>query len=240
MRFAVRWLARRQASPRSHGTSCRDVPCRVHVSVAGISAGRAGEGGLTLARLRIHLPARRAALARERRIDLFDPAGSLVFQAADQQAPCTGEDRSVQPCLLPDVAARLPDGAARGARHVADLQILNADHIEPPGQSGRGLLSPISAAISLAGPQLRDGQLDALPVPGALPCPGQAPLQPQQPFPLAVAQAEHGEKFAGRQGRGDGYAPVDADDLARPGPAVGSGIAANAICQRPARSRLTL
>ena len=46
MRFAVHWPGQRQASPRSHGMPCRDVSCRVHVSVADISAGGTQEVSL--------------------------------------------------------------------------------------------------------------------------------------------------------------------------------------------------
>jgi hypothetical protein len=59
LRFAVHRPAQWQASPRGHGTPCRDVPGRVHVRVAGVSAGPATEDGLALARLRIDGAARR-------------------------------------------------------------------------------------------------------------------------------------------------------------------------------------
>src|SRR5690606_29651816 len=52
-----------------------DVPCRVDVSVAGVSAGPAPVGGLVLARLPVHDPARRAPLTRVRGVDLLDAAG---------------------------------------------------------------------------------------------------------------------------------------------------------------------
>src|SRR5690242_16091938 len=54
---------------------CGDVDGRVHVSVGGKTAGRATEVGLALARLAVHIPARRAPLARVRGLDLLDPAG---------------------------------------------------------------------------------------------------------------------------------------------------------------------
>src|SRR5207244_5907690 len=42
LRFAVHPLRRSGASPRSHGVPRRDVACRVHVGMAGVSAGSAG------------------------------------------------------------------------------------------------------------------------------------------------------------------------------------------------------
>ena len=99
MRFAVHGPGNPVASPRSHGVSRRDVACRVHVGVAGETAGRAPEDGLALARLPVHVPARRAPLARERGSDLLHPARGLVLQPAYQQAPPRAQDPPVQPGL---------------------------------------------------------------------------------------------------------------------------------------------
>src|SRR5882724_6594150 len=57
LRFAVHWPPGGVASPCFHGVPRRAVPCRVHVRVAGVSAGRAAEVGLALARLPVHVPA---------------------------------------------------------------------------------------------------------------------------------------------------------------------------------------
>jgi len=59
VRFAVHGPGYPVASPRSHGVPRRDVPGRVHISVAGETAGSAPEHGLTLTRVPVHLPARR-------------------------------------------------------------------------------------------------------------------------------------------------------------------------------------
>ena len=87
MRFAVHGPGYPVASPRSHGVPRRDVPGRVHVSVASKTAGRAHEARLALARLRVRVPARRATLAREMRLDLLHSSWSLFLQAANQQSP---------------------------------------------------------------------------------------------------------------------------------------------------------
>ncbi len=76
MRFAVHRPGIPDASPRSHGVPRRDVPSRVHVSIAGETAGSAPEDGLTLARRPVHLPARRASLARVMPPYLMYPARS--------------------------------------------------------------------------------------------------------------------------------------------------------------------
>jgi hypothetical protein len=57
VRFAVHRPGIPAASPRSHGVPRRDVPGRIHISVVGVSASRAHEPRLALARVRIHLPA---------------------------------------------------------------------------------------------------------------------------------------------------------------------------------------
>src|SRR5882672_3017122 len=83
LRFAVHGPPGGVASPRFHGVPRRDVACRVHVGVAGELAGRAAEEGLALAVLRCDVPARRAALARERGWYLLDSSGCLVVKALD-------------------------------------------------------------------------------------------------------------------------------------------------------------
>ena len=87
MRFAVHRPGNPVASPRSHGVPRRDVHGRVHISVAGETAGSAPEHGLALTRAPVHLPARRAPLARVMRLDLLHPARGLVLPAGAPAAP---------------------------------------------------------------------------------------------------------------------------------------------------------
>ena len=119
MRFAVRRPGQRQASPRVKGDGevggvpRRDVPGRVQVSVAGVSAGGAPEDGFALTRLPVHLPARRAALARVMRLDFLHPSGRLLLQAANKQTPPGPQDDPVEPGFLTDVPARVLPRAFR-------------------------------------------------------------------------------------------------------------------------------
>src|SRR5437773_7526814 len=115
---------------------CGDVPGRVHVSMAGETAGDAGEEGLALAALRCDMPARRATLAGERGINLLHPAGGLVPQATRQQAPARPHDPPVEPGLGADVPAWLSRGSPSRPRHARDVQILDADQVELAGQPG--------------------------------------------------------------------------------------------------------
>src|SRR5690348_9250327 len=128
LRFAVQRPGQIPASPRSHRMPCGDVDGRIHVSVSGETADRATEVGLALARLTVHMPARRAPLARVRSFDLLDPTGGLLLQAAHQQAPAGRGDLPVQPGLLADVPAWVLDRPLGRASHAFDLQFFNSDH----------------------------------------------------------------------------------------------------------------
>jgi hypothetical protein len=106
LRFAVHRPGNPVASPRSHGEPRRDVPSCVHVSVAGETAGRTYEARLALARLRIHVPARRAALTAERGTDgqpqsvttVRSPAsaGKPTFQVVKPLTLLRGQARCMQ------------------------------------------------------------------------------------------------------------------------------------------------
>ena len=135
MRFAVHRPGFPAASPRGHGVPRRDVPGRVHISVAGETAGSAPEDGLAIARLPVHLPARRASLARECGTDLLHPPRRLLLQAAHKQPPPGSQDASVQPGLGADAPAGAVPGALRGPGHRPDSQVLNPDHVEPARES---------------------------------------------------------------------------------------------------------
>src|ERR1700689_1463319 len=144
------------ASPRSHGVPCRDVPGRVHISVTGETAGSAPEHGLTLTRVPVHPPARRAPLARQRGTDPLHSSGCLVLQPAYQQTPPGPQYLPVQPRFLPDIPARVLPRSPRGPGHVRDLQVLHPDHIEPPSDIRGPLLGPVLAPVGLAGLQPGD------------------------------------------------------------------------------------
>jgi hypothetical protein len=135
LRFAVHRPGNPEASQRCHGVPRRDVPSRVHVSVARVSTGCAPEGGLVLARLPIHVPARATPLAGERGTDLLHPARRLVFQAAYQQAPAGSQDLPIQPGLSAGVPARILESAPSRACHVPYLEVFNSNHVEPTSAS---------------------------------------------------------------------------------------------------------
>jgi hypothetical protein len=180
LRFTVHRPGIPAASPRSHGVPRRDVPGRVHVSVAGVSAGGAPESGLALARLPIHPPARRAPLARERRIDLLYPTRSLVLQPTDQQAPPRVQDGPVEPSLGSYISTRIIDCAHGRSRHVPYRQIFDLDYVEPPCDIGTGFLDPVLAPIRLTSVQPTDGDLYPTATSRATSSPGQLMLQPLQ------------------------------------------------------------
>jgi len=232
LRFAVRGPGIPDASPRSHRMPCGDVPGRVHVSVQRVSAGHAAKQGLALAAARCDVPARRAKLARVRGTYFLHPAGGLVLQAPDQQTPPGSHDLPVEAGLLPHVPARLLNRTVGGAGHVPDLEILDADHVEPPSDARRRLLAPVLADIRAPGLEPGDRLPDPLaPLRAAL-SPGQLPLQPPQPPLLRCGKPRAVQQLSGRQGSAYGHAPVDADGLARSRPL--DGLRDDSECHMPA------
>ena len=211
LRFAVRGPGIPDASPRSHGTPCRDVPSRIHISVTGVSAGYAAEQGLALAAARCDVPARRAPLARECGMYLLDPPGCLVLQSAHQQTPTRPQDLAIQPSLVPDILAGRLGGTSRGRRHGLDAQVLDADHVEPAGYVRARFLSPVPASVSLASLESGDGPPAPCPVVRASPGPGQLPLKTYQPLAAPRAQSRHVQHFTCGQGGADCDAAVNAD-----------------------------
>ena len=218
LRFAVQSPRKSWASPRSHGVPRRNVPGCVNISVERVTAGHAGEEGLALAALCCDVPARRAALARERGTYLLHPARSFIFQPADQQTPAGPQDLAVQPGLLSYLPAGSLHGSLSRARHVADLQILNPDHVKTSRQIRAGLLGPVLARVRFAGLEAGDGQLHTDAAIRAALGPRQLTLKMAEPALSHGPELRHGEQFASRQGSRDGYATVDSDNRARTRP----------------------
>src|SRR5215467_3932944 len=171
--FAVHRPAQGQASPRCHRMPCGDVGGRVHIRVGGVTAGGAGEDRLALAVLTRHMPARRAALASVRRVNLLNSARSFLLKAANKNAPAGGEDLPIQPGLGAHAPAGLVDGGFRRANHAGNPQVLDTDHVESAGQIGGELLGPVLARVDLAGSQPGDRGLDPAAAVAAAPGPGE-------------------------------------------------------------------
>ena len=232
LRFAVHRPDHRQASPRGHRVPHGDVARRVHVSVGGESAGSAPEARLALARFSVHVPARRAPLARECGIDLFDPSASFLLQAPDQQAPAGSGDLPVQGRLLLDVPTRSFNGAPGGSGHIRNLQIFDTDHVEAPRQVCGDFVAPVLTRVSFPYPQLSDRELDPrTPVRSSLSA-GQPALKTEQTPTSAGAETEHVKQLASGQRRTYGYATVNADDPTSVG--CGDGVGYRGKCDMPA------
>jgi hypothetical protein len=213
LRFAVHRPGNPVASPRSHRMPCGDVPGSVHIGIAGEVTGGAPEDCLALARLPIHVPARAAALARKRGINLLNSADCLLVQTADQQTPTGRENLPVQPSLLRHATPGLVDSALDTPSHFADMQLLDADHVEATCQIGAGLLAPVLANICLSGPKPSDGELGLGATVTAAFGASQFALQQTKP-PLAwSAYPWAPQHFAGGQRCTDSHSPIDADDL---------------------------
>ena len=214
MGFAVHRPGIPEASPRSHRMPCGDVPGRIHVCVAGVSAGSALEVGLALARLRVHMPAPRATLAGEGGSYFLDAAWGLVLQSMGQQSPTGRKDRPIQSRFLADVVTGLGDGATRRASHVGDAQVLHADRVEGASETGARFLGPVLSCVSFSGAQPGDCPLyeDAA-VRAALGS-SQPALKVAELALFSEGKPRHGQQLARGQGRADRHAPVNANDLA--------------------------
>jgi len=214
LRFAVHRPGIPEASPRSNGVPRRNVLRCIYVGVAGVPAGSATKVRLALARLPVHVPACRAALACERRLYLLDSSGCLLLQAPDEQSPARTIDAPVEPGLGRYSAPGSVSRSSSRAGHGSDVQVLNSNHIESPCNVRGRLLDPVLPAICLACLQPRDRPLYCDPPVRTRLGPGKPPLKaPQSPL-LANRQAMRADHFACRQRGADDNAPVDAYYLA--------------------------
>ena len=224
MRFTVRRPPTGEVSPCCHRPSGGDVACSVHVGVAPASiAGFALEDRLALAVPGYDVPARRATLRRVRSRDLLDPAESLVLQAGGEKPPAAAADRPVEPTFLGHSHPRLLDSSPRGTDHRPHIEVLDSDHVEPPGKISGGFLHPVPTSIRLAGFQLRDRPSRLLAAVGTALAARQSTLQNDQPLGLTQGQTWSVQQFTGRQRRRHSNTTVDAHHapIARPGNRVG-------------------
>jgi hypothetical protein len=200
-----------------HDMSCRDVSGRVHVGVRAVPAGHAHEGRLALATHRSDVLAGVTGLRRVRSFHFLDPTGRLLLQPVHEQTPTGCQDAPVEAGLGCDVPARVRHGPPSGAGHGLDVEVLEADHVEPAGEVGAGLLGPVLAPVALPGLQLADQgpHLAAAvrPAPGA----GESALQPQAPLSFLQAQPSRTGPLTGGQSHRDSDTTVHADDAAGAG-----------------------
>lgn len=206
---SVQWPGR---STCCHRPSGGDVYGRIHVSVPGVPAGAAAEDGLALARLPIHDPACRTRLGRVRSSNLLDPTRSLVLQSGDQQAPTIDEDAAVESCLRCNVGSGLIEGSSSRAGHGLDIEVLDPDYIELPGETSARLLDPVLATVDLSDLDPRDPTLQFLTAVRSALGSSQAALQTQQALGLLRAQARGSEQLSRGKRRGHCHPAIDADD----------------------------
>src|ERR1035437_2316558 len=221
-----------------HGMACRDVSGRVHVGVRPVPASHTYEGRLALATLRCDVLAGVTGLRRVRSFHFFDPAGSLLLQPAREQTPPGFKDAPVEPGLLCDVPARILHGSGSGGSHAFDVEVLDPDHVEPGSEVGAGFLKPVFAPVAIPGFHRPIRVLTFL-----------RRFDPRRArASLRCSRRSRSASFA-RKPLGLVISPVDSATATVtprstpttppvPGAGIGSGITANAICQRPARSRV--
>ena len=224
MRFAVHRPGYAVASPRFHGVPRRDVACRVHVGVAGVAAGRAPEARLALARPPVHVPARRAPLARVRVTGTFSTRPGALSSSRRTSSP--QPDREI-PRFSPALARTLRPGcpAVPFADRVMFVMFRSSTRITSKRRamsvdvfSAQSLRRSLSRAFSRATATwpCRAGSIRAWR--------GRACAGGGAAAPARGRSGRGGEHLAGGQGRADRHAPVDAHRLPvprAPGPGRG-------------------
>jgi hypothetical protein len=225
LKFAVHWPGNPVASPRSHDVPRRDIPGRVHISVEREPADSALEVSLALARLPVHLSARRAALACVMRLNFLHSAWSFLLEAAYQQAPSGPEDFTVEPGLLAHIPAGIAPCSSCGPGHILDHEGFDPDQVVPAGNVCAGLFGPILAPVCLANAQPGDSTLHPLAAFRASPGTDEFALQATQPLPLPSGQARYSQQLTCRQRSGYRYTSVDSDNfsVARGWDGIGDG-----------------
>jgi hypothetical protein len=215
LRFTVRRPASAEVSPCCHRPSGGDVACCVHVGIA--RAGTTGDtlkNRLALAVFRRDMAAVGASLRRVRRGDKFQAPHSFVLEPGHQQPPPVAADRTIESPFLCDVGARAVTGALRRAGHGPQVQVLDADGLEPTRHIGGGLFHPVTAPVGVTRPQPRDGELGSFPPVRSASRPGQTPLQSAQPLGLATVKAWGVPQLPGGQRRRHRHAAINADHAA--------------------------
>lgn len=133
MRFTVR-RDRNRLPPRRPRSGPEYVDCGVGIGISRMPAIGTLKHRLALAVVFGNRTTIRAHLARVRGIDLDQRAtirGDLVGKHRLELMPASFQDRSVQPCLLADLHARLLGRASRRRRHVPHPKRFKAD--DPKG-----------------------------------------------------------------------------------------------------------
>ena len=130
-------------------------------------------------------------------------------------------------------------GAPSRACHVTDTQVLNTDHVKTAGQIRGGLLDPVLASVRVAGLSFAMASFSW--------------TRRFEPRPARASLRWRWRSLRCRPGLSRGAAsisPVDSaalmatprstpTTLSLPGAGMDSGIAAKAMCHRPARSKVT-
>lgn len=136
----------------------QDVDRSVVVGMGAEAAMATDEARLVFAAFSVYASAFRTGLRGVSGIDLakVSPAFfELVGEDGLEAEPALIEDRTVEPGLLPDHAAGVFDGPARGSRHVFDAEVFEDHRAEASREIERRLVRPILADAGAAGRKFR-------------------------------------------------------------------------------------
>ena len=140
--------------------------------------------------------------------------GSPVASPRSHGVPRRDVPGRVQSRLLADIPPRPFDRSLGAPRHVLDVQVLDADHVEPSCQVGGDLLRPVPAPVRLTCLQLRDRRPDLPAAAGAAPGTGKPALQAIHPRKLWSPQTGGVQQFTGRERSSHCHAAIDPGDAA--------------------------
>ena len=113
-------------------------------------------------------------------------------------------------------SSRLPKGALDRTSHVADVQILDTDQVEPPGEVSAELLAPVSADVDLTSLELRDSKPDLGAASRSTLASRKLALEQLKPSLAARTQSRNFQQFAGGKRCARGDASIQAHDFTRP------------------------
>jgi len=160
-RFALHRPSQSSAvSTRCHAMTWRDLPGRVHLTVARVPTRNAHESRVALTTLRSEVRAGVYGSATGPQLAVSSLPGACLFQPGQEQPRARCEHAPVEPGFLCAAPAGTVHGSPSGSGH--DVEVLGPDHVQGVGEASGGSLNPVLAAVSVTDLQAGDQGLRLL------------------------------------------------------------------------------
>lgn len=231
-RFALHRPSQSSAvSTRCHAMTWRDLPGRVHLTVARVPTRNAHESRVALTTLRSEVRAGVYGSATGPQLAVSSLPGACLFQPGQEQPRARCEHAPVEPGFLCAAPAGTVHGSPSGSGH--DVEVLGPDHVQGVGEaSGGSLTQSLRRSASLTfKPAIR--VFAFLPAAGNPSGTSEPALKPQEQIGFLGPQTLRAGHLSGDSSTATATPPSTATTPPVPGAATGWGITANAICQRP-------